>query len=204
MHSRRRFLSLAAVSGLPGCGALSVVSTASEPLDTYTLSPLRAEPSRTGGTGHLVVELPTSGGELATDRILIKVSPRQAEYLPGARWSEPAPAMLQTLLVNALLDQGGFRLVSRVGAGLMPDFTLMTEFLSFQAELYGVASASARVHVSAQLTLIRESDRGIAGTRRFESTAATNSDATADLVAGLDDAVQRVLGDAVVWVREAT
>lgn len=203
MHSRRHFLSLGILAGLPGCGALTAVSTASEPLDTYTLSPLAAAPPRTGGSGHLVVELPTSGGELATDRILIKVSTRQAEYLPGARWSEPAPAMMQTLLVNALLDQGGFRLVSRVGAGLMPDFTLMTEILAFQAELPGT-DAPAQVRVSVQLTLIREADRAIAGARRFESTGSVGSDTTVALIAGLDVAMQSILRDAMTWIREMT
>lgn len=204
MFSRRRFMSLGVMAGLPGCSALSAVDSASDPLDTYTLSPLQAEPLRTGGDGHLVVELPTSGGELATDRILIKVSSRQAEYLPGARWSEPTPAMVQTLLVNSLLDQGGLRLVSRVGAGLMPDFTLMTEILAFQAELFDVTPATAQVRVSLQLTLIREADRAIAQTRRFESMASVPSDTTVALVAGLDAAMQSVLGDAVVWVREVT
>lgn len=204
MQSRRRFLSLAVCAGLPGCGALSAVSTASDPLDTYTLSPLQGVPSQSGGRGHLVVELPTSGGELATDRILIKVSPRQAEYLPGARWSEPAPAMVQTLLVRSLLSHGGLRLISRDGAGLNPDFTLMTEILAFQAELSGVPPGSARVHVSVQLTLIRESDRAIAGTQRFDSVAEVPTDTTAALVAGLDGAMQTVLSEAVTWVRAVT
>jgi len=204
MQTRRRFLPLAACAGLPGCGALSAVSTASDPLDTYTLSPLRDAPPETGGRGHLVVELPTSGGELATDRILIKVSPRQAEYLPGARWSEPAPAMVQTLLVSSLLSRGGLRLINRDGAGLNPDFTLMTEIIAFQAELHGVPPASAQVHVSVQSTLIRESDREIAGTRRFDSLRAVSSDTTVALVAGLDDAMQRVLSEVVAWVRVVT
>jgi cholesterol transport system auxiliary component len=202
--SRRSLLSLAAATGLSGCGALSAVTRASEPLDTYTLSQLDPVAPRPGGTGHLVVELPTAGGELATDRILIKISPLQAEYLPEARWSEPTPAMVQTLLVNSLLNRGGFRLVSRVGAGLLPDYTLMTEILAFQAELSGAAPAAAQVNVSVQLTLIRESDRAIAGTRRFESAAAVASDSTVALVAGLDAAMQTVLADAVVWVRQVT
>lgn len=202
--SRRKFLALSVFAALPGCGALSAVSTASDPLDTYTLSPLRGAPSETGGRGHLVVELPTSGGELASDRILIKVSSRQAEYLPGARWSEPAPAMVQTLLVSSLLSRGGLRLISRDGAGLNPDFTLMTEIIAFQAELFGVPPESAQVHVSLQATLIRESDREIAGTRRFDSLHAVSPDTTVALVAGLDDAMQRVLSEAVAWVRVVT
>ena len=199
--SRRSVLSLSAAAGLTGCGALSAVSRASDPLDTYTLSPLDPAGVRPGGTRHLVVELPTAGGELATDRILIKVSPRQAEYLPEARWSEPTPAMVQTLLVNSLLNRGGFRLVSRVGAGLMPDHTLMSEIQAFQAELPGPSLASAQVRIQFQMTLIREADRRIAGTRRFASTTSVASDSTVALVAAIDTAMQSVLADAVGWAQ---
>lgn len=199
--SRRNFLSVSAVAGLSGCGAVSAVSRASDPLDTYTLSPLAAPTKRPGGSRHLVVEIPTSGGELSTDRVLIKISPLQAEYLPDARWSEPTPALVQTLLVNSLLNGGGFRLVSRVGAGLMPDYTLMTEIQAFQAELIGPDLASAQVHVALQMTLIREDGREIAGTRRFDITRPVASDSTIALIAGIDAAMQSVVADAVGWVQ---
>lgn len=196
--SRRNLLSLFAGAGLSGCSTLSAVSKASDPLDTYTLSPLEPEGGRSKGTGHLVVELPTSGGEMATDRILIKISPRQAEYLPEARWSEQTPAMVQTLLVNSLLNQGGFRLVTRVGAGLKPDHTLMSEIQAFQAELIG--SDLAQVRISLQMTLIQEFDRSIAGTRRFDTTVAASSDSTEALISALDEAMQSVLANAIGWV----
>ncbi|MCW3784646.1 ABC-type transport auxiliary lipoprotein family protein [Defluviimonas salinarum] len=199
--SRRSLLSFAAMAGLSGCSAVSAVSRASDPLDTYTLSPLGPVQPQPGGTRHLVVEMPTSGGELSTDRVLIKISPLQAEYLPDARWSEPTPAMVQTLLVNSLLNRGGFRLVSRVGAGLMPDYTLMCEIQAFQAELTGPDLASAQIHVALQMTVIREAGREIAGTRRFESTTSVISDSTVALIAGIDAAMQSVMADAVGWVQ---
>lgn len=216
--SRRRLLALSAAASLSGCGAVSAVSKASAPLDTYTLSPLAPLPARGAGSGHLVVELPTTGGELAGDRILIKVSPTQAEYLPDARWSEPVPAMVQTLLVNAVLNQGGFRLVSRVGAGLMPDYTVMTEIQALQADLRpapvtvtdGLAAgrtsgaAGIFVRVMLQMTVIRETDRAIVATRRFEAGAEVPSDATPALVASLDGAMLAVLAEATDWLRRVT
>lgn len=180
--SRRNVLSLWAAAGVSGCGAVSAVSRASDELDAFTLSSLPPTGARGAGRGHLVVELPTSGGAFATDRILIKASPQQAQYLPGARWSEPTAAMVQTLLVNALLDRGDFRLVTRVGAGLMPDHTLMTEILAFQAELTGAASEPARTRILLQMTLIRESDRAIVATRRIAATAGVISDSTLALI----------------------
>lgn len=199
--SRRTLLSLSAMAGLSGCGAVAAVSKASDPLDTYTLSPLAPAQPRPGGSRHVVVETPTSGGELSTDRVLIKISPLQAEYLPEARWSEPTPAMVQTLLVNSLLNRGGFRLVSRVGAGLKPDYTLMCEIQAFQAELTGPDLASAQIHVAMQMTLIREADREIAGTRGFGTTRSVGSDSTVALIAGIDAAMQSVMADAVGWVQ---
>jgi cholesterol transport system auxiliary component len=197
--TRRSLLALSAAAALPGCGAVSAVSRASTPLDTFTLSSLGPTGSRAGGAGHIVVEAPSAGGELTTDRVLIKVNPRQAEYLPDARWSEPAPAMVQTLLVNSLLNRGGFGLVSRVGAGLVPDYTLMSELQAFQAEVTGEAGTQVRIQI--QMTLIRESDRSIAGTRRFGTSAAVASDSTPTLIAALDGAMQSVLGDVVSWLR---
>jgi len=60
--SRRNVLSICAAAGLSGCGAVSAVSRASDELDAFTLSSLPPVGPRGAGRGHLVVELPTSGG----------------------------------------------------------------------------------------------------------------------------------------------
>jgi cholesterol transport system auxiliary component len=201
---RRTFLSMSVMSGLAGCGALSAASTASDPLDTYTLSPLAPGGDRPGGSGHIVVELPTAGGALSTDRILIKPTAVQAQYLPDARWSDPAPLLVQTLLVGSLLNRGGFRLVSRVGAGLMPDHTLMTEIQAFQAEVVEPDQETVQIRIVLQMTLIREADRAIVATRRIVATATSSSDGTLALVAGFDAAMQTALAEAVGWVAAST
>ena len=194
--SRRGLLSISAVAGLTGCGAISAVSSASDPLDTYTLTPLALAADRSGGSGHLVVELPTTGGELATDRILIKPLPYQAQYLPDGRWTEPAPDLLQTLIVASFQNLGGFRLVGRTANGLTPDYTLMTEIQDFQAE---PAGQDHLVRINIMATLIRESDRSIVASRRFSATETVGSDETQTVVEGFDRALQKVLPDLVAW-----
>jgi len=201
MQMIRNAVLAVAMSVLSGCGTLSALSEASVPLDTYTLSPAAGTGSAAAGSGHLVVELPSSAGALATDRILIKPIPFQAQYLPDGRWSEPAPALVQTLLVASFQNLGGFRLVGRTGAGLMPDYTLMTELQDFHAEPAGAARAPLTIRISAMMTLIRESDRRIVGTRRFAATATVLSDDTLSLVSGFDSALQTILRDAVAWTR---
>lgn len=189
---------------LSGCGALGAVSDASAPLDAYTLTPYAPGQIPSLGRRHLVVELPTSGGALATDRILIKPVPVQAQYLPDGRWAEPTPALLQSLLVASFQNAGGFRLVGRTGAGLMPDYTLMTEIQSFQAEPAGPAPEPLIVRIGVMMTIIRESDRQIVAARPFSASANVASDETVAVVAGFDSALQTVLREAVQWTNGQT
>lgn len=201
MKITRNALLYLALSLLSGCGALSAISDASAKFDAYTLSPAVTTSTAAPGSRHLVVELPTSAGALATDRILIKPIPFQAQYLPDGRWSEPAPALVQTLLVASFQNLGGFRLVGRTGAGLMPDYTLMTELQDFQAEPAGPATAPITIRISAMMTLIRETDRSIVASRRFATTATVMTDDSLALVEGFDGALQTILQEVVKWTR---
>ncbi|ULB09913.1 ABC-type transport auxiliary lipoprotein family protein [Cereibacter azotoformans] len=197
MRALTRSTLLVATLMLAGCGAVTSLSRASEQLDTYTLSPLPGPGG--GGARHVVVEPVTAGGALSTDRILIKPSRVQAQYLPDARWSDPAPALVQTLLVGSLQNAGGFRLVAREAAGLIPDYTLMTELRDFQAE--APPGATPVVRVAMVLTLIRESDRSVASSRRVEAVAPAASDTTGDVVVAFEAAVTQALGQAIGWAR---
>ena len=192
-----RLIMVLALVALSGCGAIKSLSDASAQMDAYTLSPATGSAPVSGGSRHLVVELPTAAGAIATDRILIKPIPYQAQYLPDGRWSEPAPALVQTLLLASFQNLGGFRLVGRDGAGLLPDYTLMTELQAFQAEPSGPDAVT--VKVEAMMTVIRESDRRIVAARRFAASVAVSGDKTPDIVAGFDRALQTVLQEAVGW-----
>jgi len=191
-----------ALALLGGCGAISAVSKSAAPLDAYTLSPLAVTGAAAAGSRHIVVELPSSAAELATDRILIKPTALQAQYLPGGTWTDPAPALMQTLLLTSLQNVGGFRLVSRVGAGLTPDYTLMTELQAFQAETSATDPTSGvTIQIAALMTMIRETDRQIVATRRFAASTTVVTDDTMSVIAGFDSAMQSVLADAIPWVR---
>jgi cholesterol transport system auxiliary component len=188
-----------ATSPLAGCGALSSLSKAGAELDAFTLSPAGGSGTPARGRGHLIVELPSSAGALATDRILIKPVPYQAQYLPGGRWIEPVPALLQTLLVASFQNVGGFELVGRTANGLNPDYTLMTEVMDFQVEPSGPEPERFVVRITLMMTLIRESDRRIVAARRFSTVETAPSDDTQVLVGAFDRALQRLLPEIVGW-----
>jgi cholesterol transport system auxiliary component len=187
---------IAALTLLAACGA---VSKAQAPLDAYTLSPLPVSARSHGSSRHLVVELPTSSGALATDRILIKPNALQAEYLPKGRWVDQVPVLLQTLLVASLQNSGAFRLVGRDGAGLTPDYVLLVEVNDFQAEAPLPDSPLTLVRVSLSITMVREEDGSLIASRRFDQTATATSADTLALVGAFDAATRQVLSDAVAW-----
>lgn len=188
---------------LGGCGALSAVSDATEPLDAYTLSAVRA--AATGsGRGHLVVPVASATGAVGTDRILVKPNRLQAAYLPAGRWVDPAPVLIQSLLVASLQSGGGFRLVSRDDAGLTPDFTLLIDLTDFQAEAPAPAAGPWTVRVALTATVISEADRSIVASRRFEAVASSPTDETVAVVQGFDAAVAELLSALSAWTVRQT
>lgn len=195
----RQTLWIAALALMAGCGA---ISKASAPLDAYTLSPLPVSTPARATSRHLVVELPTSSGALATDRILIKPNPLQAQYLPKGQWVEPAPMLLQNLLVASLQNSGAFRLVGRDGAGLTPDYVLLVEVNDFQAEAAASGATETPVHVGLTITLVREQDRNLIASRRFDQTVVAASSDTMALVTAFDTATRQMLTEAVLWTQQ--
>ncbi len=199
--SRRTVLTGGSFTVLGGCGTLS---KATENLDAYILSALPGRGDGHGSNGHLVVELPTSSGSLATDRILIKPNALQAQYLPKGRWVDATPLLLQGLLVSSLQNSGAFRLVGRDSAGLVPDYRLLVEVNDFQAEAPAAGVTATPVRIGLTMTLVRDGDGTLIATRRFEQSAlATNSDTLA-VVAAFEDATRKMLSDAVIWILRLT
>ena len=168
----------AALAGLSGCAAVSALSSASQPLAAYTLSPVSFTAAGRGSR-HVVVETPSASGAIATDRILVKPSPLQAAYLPGARWIDAAPVMIQTLMVQSLQSSGAFRLVNRGAGGLLPDYT---------------------VRVALTLTLVRELDGRAVASRNVEGRAGAASDTPLVIAGAFDAATTAALRDAVGWI----
>lgn len=189
----------AALGGLPGCAAVSALSSASRPLAAYTLTPVGFTATQRGSR-HVVVETPSASGAIATDRILVKPSALQAAYLPGARWIDAAPVMVQTLLVQSLQSSGAFRLVNRGAGGLLPDYTVLTEIRAFQAEPGPAGGPAYQVRVALTLTLVRELDGVAVASRNVEGRAGAASDAPLAIAGAFDVATGAALRDAVGWI----
>lgn len=199
-----RHLARLAVLLLPllagGCSALSLLGGGSDPLEIYELQTpaIRTAVSRRGV--EVVVEEPVASGALAVERIMISPSPLQAQYLPGVRWSDTAPVMVQTLLVRSLTETGALGSVGRRPVGSTADYAVLGELTDFQAE---VAGEGAVVRVRLILRLVREADARVVATRIFVAEQPAGSTGVETVVPAFDLAMSRVLGEAVPWVLAA-
>ncbi|MFZ5963208.1 ABC-type transport auxiliary lipoprotein family protein [Thalassococcus sp. BH17M4-6] len=196
---RRRVIPFLALLVLSGCSALSALGDATETLDVYELRAPDTLPvaSRTLPL-QVTVELPTTSGALVTDRIMIKPDALQAQYLPGARWSEETPVMVQTLLLRSLEQTNGLSYVARRPLGAGGDIAILTEVTDFQAES---PNEDAPVTVTLRMTsrLVRERDVSIRASRTFTATAQAASTDVGDVVAAFDRASDQLLQDFATW-----
>lgn len=196
----RAVLIAAVLPLLTGCGALSALSDATEPLDVYEVQPPAGiEPARRSLPRDVIVELPTTSGALETDRIMIRPTRLGAAYLPDARWGEPAPVMVQTVLTRTLDATGAFQYVGRRPLGPGGDFAIVTELLAFEAEALDGAE-EARVEIRMISRIVREEGVRVMATRSFAATQTAASLDDAVLVEAFDRAMDTVAREFADWV----
>ena len=197
----RAIVALAAIPALTGCTALSAIGDATTPLEVYELRAPTDIPTAKGRTlpREVIVELPTTSGALETDRIMIRPNSLQAQYLPDVRWSEPAPVMVQTLMLRSIEATEGVRYVARQPLAANGDFIVVTELTDFQAEL-GDDEKTAIVRIRLIARIVREDDASIVASRTFVSAAQSSALDTQELVKAFDTAAGSLLSDFAAWV----
>ncbi|WP_424970752.1 ABC-type transport auxiliary lipoprotein family protein [Dinoroseobacter sp. S76] len=196
---RTAALGLGLALALSGCSAISAISDASKTLEVYELRAPEIAPAGRSLGLELVIEEPTTSGALQTDRIMIRPDPLQAQYLPGIRWSETTPVMLQTLMLRSLEQTQALRYVGRTPLGIGGDVALLTELVDFQAEVAPDGETGA-VELRLISRVVRERDVRILGTRSFSTRALLPSLDEPAIIAGFDQAATQLLAEHAAWV----
>ncbi len=104
----------------------------------------------------LAVSLPETSRMLDTDRIALVlggVTGREVRYYAGAKWTSPAPRLVQRLLVEAFERNGRLDGAAEESAGIYPDYRLMSDLRRFNTRMTGGASAPT-VEVELALRLV--------------------------------------------------
>lgn len=180
-------------------GACSILPGQGDPPRMFTLTPKNTFAQDLPRVDvQLMVDAPTAAQGLNTARIALQRSPVTMEYYARSVWSDPAPQMVQTLLIESFENTGRIVGVSRDSTQVRPQVILLTELREFQAE-YERDDQPPNAHVRIIARLVRMPQRNIVAMRSEDARArATGTDLDRIAVA-FDDALGQVLRRVVEW-----
>ena len=201
-HTSRRQFARLTLAGLgaaiaPGCG----IPALRDPPQLYTLTP-----KSTFGRDlpavewQLLVEPPAAAAGLDSLRIALQSTPFKLDYFADVAWTDRAPQMVQTLIVESFENSGRIVSVGRESIGLRANYVLKTELREFQAEYQerGLSSPpDVRVRMNAKLVEIPS--RTIIAGDNFEAATVATSNSLDEIVLAFDDALGKVLRRLVEW-----
>jgi len=186
---------------LPGSGA---------PPRMYVLTPKSTFPGALPTVDwQLLVEIPQSPAGVNTARIALRDSPIEMRYFELANWTDLAPKMIQTLIVESFENSNHIVAVGREAIGLRADYVLKTDLREFQAEyaqrlpdhtdggLGDVAPPSIRVRINAKL--IKMPRRSIVATKNFEYVVPATENSMQAIIGAFDEALGKAMRRLVEW-----
>ncbi len=194
--SARKLLAAAALAAaltacaLPGAG---------EPPQLYTLTPKSTfDTNLPTVEWQLVVERPVASAGINSQRIALQRTPVTLDYFARADWTDTAPLLVQTLLIESFENTGKIRAVTREATQLRADYVLQTELREFQAE-YDTPGQPPLVRVRLNGKLIRMPDRTIVGSKTVERTIRAEQSSIDSVVLAFDEALGKVMKQIVEW-----
>ncbi len=195
-----------AVAVMTSAGCSSIFpGTERDPPMLFDLSPKSTfAPNLPKVRWQLIVEVPIAAAGLSSSRIALKRHPLRLEYYAKTSWTDLAPKMVQTLIVESFENSGKIVSVGRESAGLRSDFVLKTELREFQADYTGGAKNGAkggaprvRVRINAKLVLMPQ--RTIIAGVTIEKFITAKSNSMSAIVTAYDSALGKTLKGLVAW-----
>ncbi|HEX3500139.1 MAG TPA: ABC-type transport auxiliary lipoprotein family protein [Stellaceae bacterium] len=192
-----RFASLALVPAATSCAGL--IPGTGAPPQLYVLMRKTTFPADLPQVSRqLLVDTPIAPAEIDTARVALTRSPTTIDYFANAAWSDRAPAMVQSLLIESFEQTGKIPSLARDSAVLRADYILMPELRRFEAR-YQNGEAPPTVLVRLLVRLIKMPERSIIGediAEAQETAALNNMDS---IVEAYNEALGSVMKRLVTW-----
>jgi cholesterol transport system auxiliary component len=194
--SRRMVIASLAFS-LAGCSSL--LGGGGPPAALYTLTALTDfSCSRPAPRLQLLIDKPSSSDALDTVRIALRRNQLSFDYFANVAWTDPAPVMVQSLLVDSLQRSACVAAVTRDTLAIRGNFELRIEVRHFEATYLGDVDLPT-VHIELGLILVRIDDRKIVGTRTVTAAARPAANNIPAIVVAFDNALHTAMRDTLTW-----
>ncbi|MBM3524064.1 MAG: hypothetical protein FJX57_14010 [Alphaproteobacteria bacterium] len=198
----RRTLLLAGAAGTVGCSGL--LPGQGEPAQLYTLTPKSTFATDLPKVAwQLVVEPPVAAAGLNSSRIALQRTPVSLDYFAKANWTDSAPLMVQTLLIESFENTNKIVAVARESVRLRPDYLLQTELREFHAEYFPDPRQPPLVRARIIAKLVRVVDRVIVASTSIERTERAARDQMNAIAEAFDEALGGVMKRIVEWTLRA-
>jgi cholesterol transport system auxiliary component len=195
---------LASWNALIACGVLlsgcTLLAAAEEQTDLYQATPKSTfEPDMPTVIWQLAVDVPVAEANLNTGRIAISQSPTSSDYYTKAAWTDRAPLMVQTRIVDSFENSHKIVAVSRESVGLRANYVLQPDLRNFEAMYFYEKGKPPIAHVRIVAKLVRWPDQQIIGVTTIERCVRAREDKVPKVVEAFDQALGSVIKRLVAW-----
>lgn len=188
----------AAAVALSACSAISALDSAGEPTDLYTVTPKSTFDSDLPDVyWQLAVEVPVAAASLNTGRIALQMTPTSTDYYAKVAWTDRAPLMVQTRIVDSFENTRKIVAVARESIALRANYVLQPDLRNFEAMYFYGQPPIVKVRIITKL--VRMPDRQIIGVASFERCVRVRSDKVPKVVEAFDQALGSVIKRLVTW-----
>lgn len=144
----------------------------------------------------LAIETPLASDTLDSARIAVMPTPGVLEVFPGARWREPAPALLRGMVVQGFEASGRIVGVGSAASGLRADYSLAIALRDFQLEFRdGKPQAAIRF----QAHLLDYISNRVLATRAFVAESPSAGADAASAFVAFETALNTIVPELVDW-----
>ncbi|MCE2945186.1 MAG: ABC-type transport auxiliary lipoprotein family protein [Lysobacteraceae bacterium] len=204
--SPRPSLALLVVGAFAATGLTGCLSLGGDKADLAVYAPVIAiAPEATWPSVPLTLAIaePQASTALDSVRIAVRPEPGRLQVYAGAVWSDRAPALVQSALVDAFDQAGRFKAVTRTTGELATDLRLDLDLRQFEA-VYADDADTPTATVVVQATLVDVRRGTVLATRLFRAGHVAEREKLKAVVPGFEAALSEVARAMVPWVLAST
>jgi len=184
--------------GLVGCASWLGHGEAGEHPTIYAPTPhLALDRNGPPLDASVLIAPPSAAPMLDSQRIVVRLAGDELQFLHGARWSRPAPELLQNALLHLLEDSGKAQ-VARQDSGFAADWLLIMDLRRFEADYSQGPIPTVEIVVSAKL--IDRQDRHIIAGHILRHSEAAEASSTPAIISAFSKGLSQMSLKLAEWV----